>query len=871
MKQFFTFLALFGCFTGLFAKPVSPEKARQVAGYFYEAHAVKGSQYKNGAAMKLAFTSSSKAYSNASLLAPVNYFYVFNAGDKNGFVIVAADDNVTPVLAYSNEGEILQDNIPTNVAKWLEGYRFQLQYVIENNIEAGEEIKAQWDNYYNERTLGKKETNEVAPLMKTKWNQSPYYNALCPYDATRNARAVTGCVATAMAQVMKYWNYPEQGTGFHSYNHNKFGTLSANFGNTKYDWASMPNSVTSNNNAVATLMAHCGVSVDMNYSVDVSGAYVINDYTATEHCSEYALEKYFGYSDKLQGVQRKDYTNSQWDNLLKGELDANRPIIYAGFGSGGGHAFVCDGYDANGLFHFNWGWGGYYDGYFVSTALDPGGVGTGGGTGGYNSDQQAIIGVQPPNGGGGGGGGNSGDSLMLYNYVNVNISTAYYGGAFTVSTAIANLGTEPFTGDFCAAIFDNAGTFVDFIETKTNLQLDNGFYYNMDFVTPGMLSALPGKYSIGVFVKPTGGEWSIVANGNYSNYAEISIINPNDLELYSNMVVTPGASDLVQNQPATVKVDFANYGTSEYNGVIDVSLYNLDGTFAATVQTIQNIQLCSNCHFTAPLTFTTTNLDVAPGTYLMAVLHSDDGEKWQIAGSSYYTNPIKVIVKSPEIQQDAYEDNNTAAKAYNVSTTYSNNRAVFRSNGANIHQGADYDYYKVTLPAGYDYTITARVHDAENSTNGVYTNDVLFSYSKGGTTWSDAYDATMPGKINVKGGTTLYFLVAPYFQGSTGTYLLDADITRIANTGVEETIENQFTLWPNPAKDYLQLTLSENSANIKGVKIVDVSGREILSFNQDIIKDKRAVLPVESLVNGVYFVVVETDKGTWKNKFVKVQ
>src|SRR5690349_19880582 len=123
MKKIFTLLALLGSFTGLFAKPVSPEKAKQVAGYFYEAHAVKGSQYKNGAEMSLAFTSASKAYSNASLTAPVNYFYVFNAGDKNGFVIVAADDNVTPILGYSNEGEIVEKNIPTNVAKWLEGYR----------------------------------------------------------------------------------------------------------------------------------------------------------------------------------------------------------------------------------------------------------------------------------------------------------------------------------------------------------------------------------------------------------------------------------------------------------------------------------------------------------------------------------------------------------------------------------------------------------------------------------------------------------------------------------------------------------------------------------------------------------------------------
>ncbi len=871
MKQFFTLLVLLATCAGLFAKPVSPEKARQVASFFYQAQTAGSINYKKGAELKLAFTSSSKAYSATALTSPVNYFYAFNAGEKNGFVIISADDAVSPVLAYSTEGEISLTDMPVNAAKWLEGYRSQLQYVIENKIEASDEVKAEWDNYYHQRSLGKKETNAVSPLMQTKWNQSPHYNALCPYDNSRNERTVTGCVATAMAQVMKYWNYPEQGTGFHSYNHSKYGTISANFGNTKYEWSKMPNSVTSANNAVATLMQHCGVSVDMNYGVDVSGAYVINDYTAVEHCSEYALEKYFGYAEELKGVQRKNYTSADWEKLLKNELDANRPILYAGFGTGGGHAFVCDGYDNNSMFHFNWGWGGYYDGYFKSNALDPGGVGTGGGTGGYNSDQQAIIGIQPPNGGGGGGGTVNTD-LQLYNYVSVDNTTAYYGGAFKVSTAIANLGTKPFTGDFCAAIFDNTGTFVDFVETKTNLQLDNGFYYNFEFTTTGMLSALPGKYSIGIFYKPQGGEWSIVEKGNYSNYAEISIINPNQIELYSSMVVTPGASSLVQNQPATVKVDFANFSTDAYSGMLDISLYKLDGEFAATVQTIENVTMCSNCHFTSPLSFTTANLNVAPGTYLLAAAHKPDGGSWQLIGSTHYTNPIKVIVRSPDIAADMYEDNNTVAKAYKGNLIFSNNKASFKTTGANMHNGADYDYYKLTLPAGYDYTISARVHDAESSTNGiVYTNDVLFSYSKDGSSWSDAYDAALPGKVNAKGNTTVYFMVAPYFQGSTGTYLLDVEITRVQNTAIEEKPVVELSISPNPASKYLNLTLSESINQVNSVKIVDISGREVVNYGAPAVKDKRAVLPVETLVDGVYFIVIETDKGVSKSKFIKIQ
>jgi hypothetical protein len=180
------------------------------------------------------------------------------------------------------------------------------------------------------------------------------------------------------------------------------------------------------------------------------------------------------------------------------------------------------------------------------------------------------------------------------------------------------------------------------------------------------------------------------------------------------------------------------------------------------------------------------------------------------------------------------------------------------------------------LPAGYDYSISARVHDAESSTNGqTYTEDVLFSYSKDGNNWSDAYDATMPNKLNIKGGGNVYFMVSPYFQGETGTYLLDVNITRtkVAGTGLEEeeTVRNDFSISPNPAKNYLQLRFAENITDVKTVKIVDIAGREILSFNQAEIKDKQAILPVEKLVEGAYFIVVETEKGTWKNKFIKVQ
>ena len=207
--------------------------------------------------------------------------------------------------------------------KWLEGYKAEIRWAVENNIEQSPRFgkmasirkpKSRKSNKRNKRSCGS---------LCHKVNQSPYYNALCPYDNTYGERTVTGCVATAMAQVMKYWNHPTTGTGFHSYNHDTYGTLSANFGSTTYQWSQMPNTVSSSNNAVATLMYHCGVSVDMDYDQVkpvVVGLWLLVRLSNCYASAEDALKTYFGYKSTLQGVYKDDYTNTNWINLLKQNL-----------------------------------------------------------------------------------------------------------------------------------------------------------------------------------------------------------------------------------------------------------------------------------------------------------------------------------------------------------------------------------------------------------------------------------------------------------------------------------------------------------------------------------------------------------------------
>ncbi|MEI6122415.1 MAG: C10 family peptidase [Bacteroidota bacterium] len=299
-------------------------------------------------------------------------YYVFNISNNRGFVIVAAEERSVPVLFYTFEGSYSTTNQPDNFVYWMKNYELQIVAARDANVAKEKKTTALW-TYYSSTTAPNNKTSTVAVpiLLTTNWSQDPYYNDLCP--SMSGNHCPTGCVATAMAMIMKYHAYPTHGYGSHSYAHtiangfsNNLGTLSANFGTTTYNWAAMPNSVNSTNTSVATLMYHCGVSVNMDYDINGSGAYLSNAQTA--------FMTYFIYS--AQYATRTSYTDAAWTLLIKNSLDSLRPVLYGGSDvSYGGHAFVCDGYQNSGtytnMFHFNWGWGGSSNGYVYLSNLTP--------------------------------------------------------------------------------------------------------------------------------------------------------------------------------------------------------------------------------------------------------------------------------------------------------------------------------------------------------------------------------------------------------------------------------------------------------------------------------------------------------------------
>ena len=855
MKQLLLFCLVFILLTCLsIGKEVDPETAKLVAQNLYQQVDKKSGDIY----LELIYTCESIVITdfNSSTTNEFPILYVFNAGNNKGFVIVSGDDNVLPVLGYSLNGNFDKSNMPSNFKKWLEGYKNQISHIIVNKLSSTDEIKSQWEKLKNGQSLST-DITPVNPLLSTTWDQSPHYNALCPYDYSYNELTVTGCVATAMAQIMKYWNYPANGTGFHSYNHPVYGTLSANFASATYEWGSMPNNVTSSNNAVATLMYHCGVSVEMNYGIAANGGSSTNSLQPVAN----ALGNYFQYSNTVQFVERASFSNSDWINMLKSELDAGRPIEYGGIGSGGGHAFVCDGYDANNYFHMNWGWSGYYDGYFLIDELNPGGTGTGGGSGGYNSYQQAVIGIKAPTG-------NTTYEMSLYENVVASPNPIYYTQGFTVHTDIVNWGTNTFNGDFCAAIFDAGSNFIDYVEILTGYSLGGGMHYTngLDFTNSGLVTLLPGSYYIGIFYRQTGGDWIIVDDGSYSNMITLNVEYSNDIELYQEMNISCG-NEITQNQAFTVTLDVANYGTTTFSGEFALNVYNLEGYFEETVQILTGAYLEPN-YFYDDIEFTTNGLGIAPGTYLLALLHKEDGGDWELSGSTYYSNPVFVTIKEQSLSPDNYEDNNVQNNAYNLTVNFNGNNATVETTGSNLHVGSDDDFYKIELISEFDYTISARAHDSYNSGNGqTYTCDVAWSYNNG-IVWSDLYDDIMPQVITVNDGGTVYFRVAPYFVGQAGTYLLDINITR-TETGINDVaFSRNLSVYPNPATELLNIEV-KNNARIKEVKIFDMAGKQLLKVQVPVQNNSHITIPVNELPYGVYMMLIQTEETLFQHKFIK--
>ena len=284
---------------------------------------------------------------------------------SKGFIVVSADDAVIPVLAYSLDQQFYMADAAPAALMWLDSYAQQIKYAREHGLTPTAKVAQAWEALQTATGVKDQTTQSVAPLLTALWNQTKYYNAYSPHDANApsgyDQRTPNGCVAVAMAMIMYYYRYPLYGTGAHT-NYTDYGIFHVNFAQQTYCYEAMTDQLTHFNNEVAKLIFHCATSVDMMYGANGSGAF--------SESVPGALTSYFGYSTDCQFLHRYDYSLAQWKNFIQEDLNAKRPLYYAGHSDEGGHAFVCDGYEDDDYYHFNFGWGGSANGYYVLEAIE---------------------------------------------------------------------------------------------------------------------------------------------------------------------------------------------------------------------------------------------------------------------------------------------------------------------------------------------------------------------------------------------------------------------------------------------------------------------------------------------------------------------
>ena len=567
-----------------------------------------GKQISQNAAL-----SAARKYSRTGQVAPAKNlrsdktnnapYYAFNL--EQGYVIVSGDDEMTELVGYAENGFFDAENVPPQMQLWLDRYAEYVAAVQSGKAKARKIL------------LSDSPSVVVEPLVTTKWNQDAPFNNFAPEytdDNNNTQRCATGCAATAMAQIMKFHNWPEQGVGHYSYEHQSFGTISSNFSEHVYDWTNMIDRYNNGEysseqaDAVALLMKDCGVSLNMNYG-PVSGASIYSYYPA--------FKNYFRYSSRT--VNRSGCETAEFTKIITDELQEGRPIIYCGTGEDGGHAFVVDGYDTNYFLHVNWGWGGYSDGYFDMNYMDPTGLGIGGGSGAFKWNQGIVL-ARPLK-----------DGVEPYEFIQQLCFVPYddvKGGIFCEQEMpankgddvtillrnTANLSGESFFGSLNVGVFDDSGALVTMgneerIENNNGelLEFQSGSLYSVDLpMTLNTAGIADGNYIVRAMSKANGDVWR--------KFASTDCLN---------MTVADGKVYLSAPTPNISMVGIGSYDTATYKGFsfnADVTVHNsssipVDGSIMFTVTDSETGDALSgslraivydNCDFKARISFPTT-------------------------------------------------------------------------------------------------------------------------------------------------------------------------------------------------------------------------------------------------------------------------
>ena len=743
------------------------------------------------------------------------YYYIFNVGDDQGFVIVSGDDRTEEIIGYSDKGHFDESRIPVNMKSWLKEYERQIQWLDDNNITVSQSARRRADS-----TQGTATRVAIAPLVTSIWDQGAPFNNDCP--TVNGSSTYTGCVATGMAQVMYYNKWPLAATkaipSYSSY---------AGLESTTFDWDNMIDDYTvsytdEQGAAVAKLMQYCGYSVEMSYGTSASGAYT-KDVAV-------ALVDYFGYDpETVVYKSRSSYTMDDWNELMYNELANRRAIVYCGQSDGGGHCFVCDGYSYDNFFHINWGWSGSYDGYFKLSILNPYGSGSGGSStsNGFSYSQGAVIGIQPGSAPAENGSYQGTEVLSLLSALSLSSSSNRYD----VTVTPWNLTNDNVTiSQVALAVYNEGGTATGTVvgSTNKNYTLQTGGYYtsvtcsfsSSSFTTNGTYKLLP------VYRTSSNGSWILFAPTNYvkvvvsNNKISSATVYPNASILSVNSAtLTDGIISHVQ----CLKYNITNTSASEdYDGMLYLFVKNTSsssggGGKPGSSSSTTYYQLAANgVYIPAGETvdvemYFDGSSNISSGSNTM-ILCTDDShsnqihtstQKFSSAGSATSLSNIALTSVTFDADYTSGTVTYTSGKTYNAYAVYGGStiNATFTATNSN---SSAYDAYAIA--ALYTLSDTHYYYTTES--------DLLIHVPANSTaTFTASFDGVSAGNE--------YIIIPSYYYSSNNKNEFDRTIFYFKN-GLETWTANGTHGGTNASGD---ITIPESAVavSLKGLDISNVT------------------------------------------------
>ena len=759
-----------------------------------------------------------------------NRLYVFNAS-TGGFVIVSGSDATEQVLGYGTSGAFDAQNMAPGLADMLDIYSEEIGYAIDNNIE---------------RTSAPVQTADtrpsIAPMLKTQWGQSTPFNNLCPMVGSN--RSVTGCLATAMAQVMKHHNWPEVGEGSRSYELNLGGetvTLSVDFGETTYDWENMLNNYSTGYNeqqanAVATLLYSCGVACGMDYA------------TSTAPSAELfkALPNNFKYDKSIKMAEKAYYGIDEWNDIVYNELRNGRVVYLAGYNAKSGHAFVCDGYDKDDYFHINWGWVGLDDGYFKMSALDPSEQGIGGSDAGYSKGLEMVYNIKKDQGG------EATIEIGFHGECNINRGTADLGSMTELVFGVTGMTSFSIFKDYyymrLGIMAVNESTSEETFVQSNNIYwcILSSYYYS-----------LAGK-NIRVYANAM----RDLADGTYRLYPAIYDMSH---ELYAKGRVYPGKT------PYVIMVKEGNNATFRLPSV-DKPLLNAALT--------QNTQLYKNYRYSVTATVTNRGGDYCQYIYPvllnyddLTVVHQGEGLMYELRNGESMTQehitrlPADIAPGNYYLAMADYEGN-LISMPDEVTVKENSGSYTLRASSFTIENADNVNADNVKM--------TLRV-----SCTAGYFNGVLDAYihRMGGTSLcrgsSEFFDLTagqskvvtfnVPFK-NAVVGMTYQAAIFDYNVNPCTMLTSFQTFTVGMKSGLGDIAADALGVmaYPSPARDVLNVAAADA---IEQVEIYSLSGSKVLSAK--VTPAQEVEISVETLTSGIYLMQVQTTHSRHTLRIVK--